>query len=42
MLQEDILWVTDHMRTKAEETMGLQAEDWHALPVPPEQRPRPR
>lgn len=41
-LQEDILWVTAHMKDDAEYLLSVRTEDWHALPEPPEKRPLPR
>jgi hypothetical protein len=41
-LTENSIWVSAHQRETFEATLGLRAEDWHALPEPPLQRPRPR
>jgi len=40
-LDENILWVTEHMREDAEYLFGESAVNWHALPEPPGERPRP-
>jgi hypothetical protein len=41
-LTENSIWVSAHQRETFETTLGLKAEDWHALPEPPAERPRPR
>lgn len=41
-LTENHIWVTEHDRETFESTLGIRAEDWHALPQPPTERPRPR
>ncbi len=41
-LTEGSIWVSEHQRETFEATLGVRAEDWHALPEPPEKRPRPR
>jgi hypothetical protein len=41
-LTETSIWVAANQRETFESTLGLRAEDWHALPEPPAQRPRPR
>lgn len=40
-LDENILWVSEHMREDAEYIMGESAINWHALPGAPTDRPRP-
>jgi hypothetical protein len=40
-LTENILWCTSHMRDGAEYLVGELAEDWHSLPEPIQDRPRP-
>jgi hypothetical protein len=40
-LDENILWVTEHMREDAEYLFGESAVNWHALPESPKDRPRP-
>ena len=41
-LTENHIWVSEHDRETFESTLGIRAEDWHALPEPPVKRPRPR
>ena len=42
-LHEDVLWSTGgKMGENAAYAYGEKPEDWHALPEPPEKRPRPR
>jgi hypothetical protein len=40
-LQENVLWVPGHMREKVEYALGRQADEWHELPAPIDERPRP-
>ncbi len=40
-LHENILWCTSHTRENAEYLFGESAEDWHNLPQPIQDRPRP-
>lgn len=40
-LTEDVLWTTEPMCEDSEYLYGEPAEDWHSLPQPIEQRPRP-
>jgi hypothetical protein len=41
-LTENSIWVSAHQRETFEATLGIRAEDWHALPEPPAERPQPR
>ena len=38
---EKYVWVAEHMRETFESTLGVRTEDWHALPQPVLERPRP-
>jgi hypothetical protein len=40
-LREEILWVSGHMEENAAYIFGEEPADWHALPMPPEERPQP-
>jgi hypothetical protein len=41
-LTERHIWVPEHDKETFEATVGIQLEDWHALPEPVAERPRPR
>ncbi len=40
-LTTDIAWISDGWAEDASVILDREIEDWHALPEPPEQRPRP-
>ena len=40
-LDENILWVSEHMRGEAEYIFGETAVNWHTLPGEIKDRPRP-